>query len=223
MSKFFYSGSMEQVNYLSRLDVLLEALYGKWQAMLIEGILFITVAIGLLLLIFFPQGLRFNTALSAYVLNDPIAFIFLVLFWSMAIVFTVVYFIVRKKITTSILKFRLFLDLIAGLFLFFLPGFTLGLLGFLGVIIGMSMILNYRRMGQAYTNRILKNIIAWLVLASGLVLIFRQVIPISYLESIIALLLAGTGAYLIKASLRFGRSITLYEDEQKGFTDYTIE
>lgn len=208
MSKFFYSGSLEQVNYLSQKDIFLRFLYGNWISMLIEGILFILYA-GLII-VYEVLNYYDLIALPEYSIVYGIVGLCLIL----ATTFFITYTWAKKNNIANILKQRSILDLIIAVVLFLFPFFLNGIVGFAMVIFGLYLFENKKKP---------RKLLGSLIMIFGALLVFNFNLPFNYVNWIYVVLLLGFGVFLVRLSLVFRRSVKNYTDEQQGFTDYTIE
>lgn len=211
MSKFYYSGSLEQVNFLTGRDKFLQSLYGKWQPMMIEGIALILF--GLATIGYQAFDLRTMFQLPQYTVSY--AFAALVLF--MALIFLITYFVVKKAGILTILKGRSIFDVLACLFLIVFPNSLYGALGSASIFLGLSLILNKQN------RQFLMKFLGIILLVIGIGLLFTNSYSHLYVNYLLAALFIGIGGIVTYYAVKFRGSISRYEDEQKGFTDFTIE
>lgn len=215
MSKFYYSGSLEQVNYLSRHDSFLRSVYGKWQTMFAEGALMIILAIEIVTVRVFFSGL-----LKTY--PNLLAYSFSAFFGIMALLFLISYLLVRENVQGGNLKFRCGAAAFACIITLLFPWMLQSLFGFITLIAGLVLLARKGKVAYSYWATAYK-IFAWAVIIIGLGFIFRPSFLLPYMDYFEAALLFMAGIYLVKNSWSFRRTITLFEDEQEGFTDYKIE
>lgn len=215
MSKFYYSGSLEQVNYLSRRDIFLKFIYGKWQTMFLEGMLFLIYGIGIVcfeLLYNYTDFIKINLPINIVIYGfSGIAII-------MSLSFLITSFVIRKQKAQTFVKKRAVLDLIIGAFILFLPWSVYGIIGSVSIFYGLNQLI-----GRKDQNSSFRKFKALLFLASGIGLLFLSSVNLVFANLILALYSIALGIYIILISLSFRKSVTKFDDEQKGFTEYTIE
>lgn len=216
MSKFFYSGKIKQENFLSKRDVFLNLIYGKWFNLDIEGCLFIAYAI----FTFLYQYYLYEYISIPYLLERSIGAILIIIgtfFFSNAL-----WLQYKENTINKILKFRGSFDVIYGIVLLIFPGAAMNLIYFLSGFFLIALGINYlTRPNNKFTKRLLGLLFLLVGLSNTNIISFFT--PYDFRPEIFALFLFFLGIYLIYISINYRKEMKAYEDEKKGFTEYKIE
>lgn len=212
MSRFVYSGSTRQVYTLSAGDKRLRAFYGKWQLMALEGLLLLLSAAAL---VYF----YFSVPLSDDDFLELFAFVTAGLCLFFAAVYGSAYWILKKKGRGGRLKNRALFDGVAGVLILLLPRafipFISSLTAFALSIAGALLFFAARRTG--------KRIIGLVLLLCAAFTAFMPKTLFPYFVIMLAVIEVGAGVYTLWRCASFARALKHVEDEQAGFTDYSIE
>ncbi len=212
MSKFYYSGKIQQENYLTNKDNLLREVYGKYQLILTEAFLFLFFALFAILASVFKLE---NYLAIPYFYSKILGITLIVL----ALVFELTYRFVLKKKSGRFLRPRIIAYVILGLILVFVPNsldaFVYRLLTFFFITVGFISLMRKHKSSMQ------------MVVSFGMIVIgfFFFLFPHmnNYKDLVFFTLIGVLGIYLLYHGFDFRKRFKPYEDEQKGFTDYKIE
>lgn len=212
MSKFYYQGAIQQENFLTPKDYFLRSAYGKYQLMLLEAISVLLFAIISLVIYFFDLG-------KLIPFSDPYARLLGGLLIVLAVINLVAYYTVLKKEYSFILKLKSYMFLFFGILLIIFPrslqGFIYSTMATTFVLFGLHGLFS-RKAGLS------KKLISICLILIGVFFLFTNYNN-NYKDIVFFILLGLLGFYLLVLGLQFRKSLKNYEDEQKGFTDYSIE
>ncbi len=213
MSKFYYQGKIQQENYLSPNDIFLRSIFGKYQLMILEAILFLFFGIFSLVIYFYP-----NNPISS--IPNIYTRVFGSILIGLGIINLITYYFIIKKEYGLLLKVISFLYLIIGTLIVIFPALLESFLYRIlaSVLLSIGIITLMRRGEKSFNQKI----VSTLLIMVGLFFLFAP--PYKGINNLGFFILMGLfGLYLLYNSIKFRKVLKNYEDEQKGFTDYKIE
>lgn len=212
MSKFYYSGKIEQVNTLTSSDIFLSYIFGNWQLMILEGVMEILFSIATFVFYFFYRD--FYTAIPNLY---SIALSGLML--SFAAIDFIAYFIYKRKGIKKFLRTKGILEVLGALFSYL---FKTGFLNFCFLIIAMLLFSTGFIMFKIQKAQGGSILFSAFCMISGIVIIALNFIQPVYKELVFSSFIGLLGIIIVYFSIGFRRSMKKYIDEQLGFTDYEI-
>ena len=213
MSKFYYQGKVQQENFLTQSDIFLRSVYGKYQLMLFEAILLLLFAISSLVIYFLPKEYSIEIPhLYARIFGGCLVFL--------GIINLITYYFIIKKEYGGLMKVKAYLFLIIGLIILIFPitleSLLYRLMAFIFLSIGITTFMRRSK------TTLYQKMISLLLIALGIFFIFSPSFNNS--KDLIFFILTGILAcYLLYNGIKFRKSLKSYEDEERGFTDFTIE
>ncbi len=214
----FYTNQMRNEGGLDPLNAFFEKMYGRWQAMLAEGL----VLIG-----YMAAAIYFGFIQPL----DKTEFVLLFIraLGVLGLVFGCVYLLLNRRMSRKDyyrgwLGGRGWFELIAGAVALVFPSMFMmmitGIIGFASFVIGMS--LAFSRGGQG-AGRFFRRLTGLALIILGAALSFMPYTTFSWFAGMIAGLLGLLGCYLVYASFGLKKAVRKIKMDRDGFTDYTVE
>lgn len=214
MSKFYYTGSVRQENFLTRTDLILRSFFGTYQNMLFEASLF--TIFGIVAFIFYFLRLEFLVNIEGLYFK-ALGTIFLLL----ALIYFITNWNLKKKHINTFLTFRVFVYIALGVIFFIMPNSALNSL--VQFIITFTLIIALLVFIRKPHKTFLQYCLIVLFIL-GIVAMYFIPDEYSFIKILIFFIMITIfGIYLFRNGLKFRRSMKSFLDEQKGFTDFKIE
>lgn len=211
MSKFFYSGQIRPVYYLNPRELFIRRYSGKWQILLLQGVIDLVTVLLVPVYFYFRQAIP-----DTYV--DPLVVLIAVNALVNSIICFLSNFFLKSKIQGNYLKLRAIVDLIFAVAIFLLPNLVINLIYY--SLLSLIFVVSIQNLFRNRTA--LKTVFC----IAGLAVVVLSFIYGSFIYPyriyLVYAILGLIGIFYIYVSLKNRKHLSDFDSEQAGFTDYKI-